>query len=536
MTPGLLFRRIDFLTPEFMITPLLGKSFIGNTRSSSSEIHCHAVQPGTDIQLEPAYLTATLDEIDLTMALASKASPIYSNRSGKSRAHFLRTIVTEIDAVTDDIVERGQLETALSETRLRGETARTLGQLRMYAAQIEEGSWVDARIERADPDRKPNPKVDLRSMLRPLGPVAVFCASNFPVAYSVAGGDTASALAAGCPVVVIAHEAHPGVAEIVAAAVIRAAQLCEMPEGVFSMLYGGGRTVGKAVVEHPVTQAVGFTGSRAGGLALTEIASRRPQPIPVYAEMSSINPIVILPGALARGEENLAEAFCHSLTQGVGQFCTNPGLVFLPAGMGEIFLTKIKSFIESAPPGMMLHAGICKSFVDSTVAVAATKGVKTLVRSAIAAQSGEASPVVFTISIEDFLANPSLEKEMFGPATLIVRGSVDEIVAAIPKLEGQLTATLHASDAELAAHSSLVDALRQRAGRLIFNGWPTGVEVCNSIVHGGPFPATSDGRSSSVGTMAIFRFCRPVAWQNFPDASLPAELQNANPLGINRME
>ncbi|GAA5129718.1 aldehyde dehydrogenase (NADP(+)) [Luteolibacter yonseiensis] len=519
-----------------MTTSLLGTSFIGYSRSTGNEPHCNAVQLGTGAKLEPVYLSATPDEVEKAMALAAAAFPIYSNFSGKTRAGFLRAIATEIEGAVEDIVARGQLETALPEPRLRGETGRTVGQLRMFATQIEEGSWVDARIERAEPDRKPVPKVDLRSMLRPLGPVAVFCASNFPLAYSVAGGDTASALAAGCPVVVIAHEAHPGVAEIVAAAVIRAAKLTDMPEGVFSVLYGGGRTVGQAVVKHPVTQAVGFTGSRAGGTALMDIAANRPQPIPVYAEMSSINPIVILPGALERGEEALAESFFGSLTLGVGQFCTNPGLVFLPTGEGRTFLAKLKSLIEASGPGMMLHAGISKSYAGSKSAVAAAPGVETLAASRSTVADGQGASAVFTVAIADFLKNESLQKEMFGPATLIVRGTVEEIEAAIPKLEGQLTASLHATDDELANHGPLVQALQRRAGRLIFNGYPTGVEVCHSIVHGGPFPATSDGRSTSVGTMAIYRFCRPVAWQSFPDAALPPELQEANPLGIKRME
>jgi 2,5-dioxopentanoate dehydrogenase len=514
---------------------LLGTSFIGYSRSSGTEVCGHGIQPGTGTILEPAYLSATPDEVERAMALAAAAFPAYSNLTGKTRAGFLRAIATEIEAVVEDIVPRGQLEAALPEARLRGETARTTGQLRMFANLIEEGSWVDARIERADPDRKPIPKVDLRSMLRPLGPVAVFCASNFPLAFSVAGGDTASALAAGCPVVVIAHSSHPGVAEIVAGAVIRAAQATGMPEGVFSVLYGGGRSIGQAVVKHPVIQAVGFTGSRTAGTALMATANARPQPIPVYAEMSSVNPIVILPGALDRGEEALAEAFFGSLTLGVGQFCTNPGLVFLPTEKGDAFLTKLKSLIETAAPGTMLNAGICKAFQDATATFASAPGVQTLARTGIEASPGQAAPAVFTVAIKDFLANHALQGEMFGPATLIVRGSIAEIQAAIPLLEGQLTATLHATDAELAAHADIVHALQQRAGRLIFNGFPTGVEVCNSMVHGGPFPSTSDGRSTSVGTMAIFRYCRPVAWQSFPDAALPAELQEANPLGIKRM-
>lgn len=519
-----------------MTTPLLGTSFIGYSRATGTEPCGNAVQPGTGTKLEPTYLTATPAELDHAMALAAAAFPIYSNLSGKTRAGFLRTIATEIEAVVDDIVARGQLETALPEARLRGETARTTGQLRMFASLIEEGSWLDARIDRADPDRKPIPKVDLRSMQRPLGPVAVFCAGNFPMAYSVAGGDSASALAAGCPVVVIAHASHPGVAEIVANAVIRAAILTHMPDGVFSVLYGGGRKVGQAVVKHPVTQAVGFTGSRAGGTALMDSAAGRKQPIPVYAEMSSVNPVVILPGALERGEEALAEAFFGSLTLGVGQFCTNPGLVFIPADQGDGFLTKLKSLVVAGTPGTMLNATICQSFADSTAALAAATGVQTLARSTTEAGPGQGAPVVFTVSISDFLKNETLQGEMFGPATLIVRGSLEEIEAAIPHLEGQLTASLHASAAELADNASLVHALQMRAGRLIFNGFPTGVEVCNSMVHGGPFPSTSDGRSSSVGTMAIFRFCRAIAWQSFPDAALPAELQAANPLGIKRME
>ncbi|HEX7262499.1 MAG TPA: aldehyde dehydrogenase (NADP(+)), partial [Luteolibacter sp.] len=517
-----------------MITSLLGTSFIGHSRSIGTEPCGNAVQPGTGTLLEPTYISATEEEVEQAMALAAAAFPVYSNLSGQTRAAFLRAIALEVESVVEDIVERGQLETALPEARLRGETARTVGQLRMFANLIEEGSWVDARIDRAEPERKPIPKVDLRSMLRPLGPVAVFCAGNFPLAYSVAGGDTAAALAAGCPVIVIAHESHPGVAEIVATAVIKAARETWMPEGVFSVLYGGGRKVGQAVVTHPVTQAVGFTGSRAGGTALMEIAANRPQPIPVYAEMSSVNPLVILPGALARGEEALAEAFFGSLTLGVGQFCTNPGLVFLPAGKGEGFLTKLKSLVEAGTPGMMFNAAICRSYAESTATIAAMKGVETLVRCATETGPGQGAPAVFTVTIEDFLTDQALQHEMFGPATLIVRGTPREIEAAISQLEGQLTASLHATDVELAESPDLVFALQNRAGRLIFNGFPTGVEVCNSMVHGGPFPATSDGRSSSVGTMAIYRFCRPIAWQSFPDAALPAELQEANPLGIKR--
>ena len=519
-----------------MITTLTGTSFIGYSRSTGTQPCGQAVNPATGEALAPVYLSATPEEVDQAMALAAAAFPIYSNLSGATRAAFLRKIADNIEAVVEDIVIRGPQETALPEPRMRGETGRTVGQLRMFAALLEEGSWVDARIERAQPDRQPVPKPDLRSMLRPLGPVAVFCASNFPLAFSVAGGDTASALAAGCPVVVIAHSSHPGCAEIVANAVIAAAKSCGMPEGVFSVLYGGGRTVGQAVVKHPVIQAVGFTGSRAAGTALMETAAKRPQPIPVYAEMSSINPVVFLPGALAKGETALAEAYYGSLTLGAGQFCTNPGLVFLPVEQGNEFLSKLKSLVEVGAPSTMLNAAICKAFADATESLSNISEVDVLARSSAEKAHGQCAPAVFTVSVGDFLKNEDLQAEMFGPGALIVRGSVAQIEAAIAKLEGQLTASLHGTVEELTQHASLVNALQHRAGRLIFNGFPTGVEVCNSMVHGGPFPATSDGRSTSVGTMAIYRFCRAVAWQSFPDAALPLELQEGNPLGIRRME
>ncbi len=518
-----------------MTSSLLGTSIIGYSRGSGSDVCGRGIHQAAGAPLEPDYVSATTEEMNRAVELAAAAFPEYSALPGKVRAGFLRAIAAEIEGVAEDLASRGPLETGLPEARLRGETGRTTGQLRLFASLLEEGSWVDARIEHAQPDRAPVPKPDVRSMLRPLGPVAVFCASNFPLAFSVAGGDTASALAAGCPVVVIAHASHPGLAEIVGAAVMRAALATGMPEGVFSLLYGGGRSIGMSVVQHPVIQAVGFTGSRAGGTALMAAAANREQPIPVYAEMSSVNPVVILPGALARGEVALAEAFFGSLTLGVGQFCTNPGLVFLPEGTGAEFLGKLKSLVEAGSPGTMLNGSICRAFADEVEAFASTEGVETIARCATPAGPGQGAPAVFSVSLRRFLEADLLQGEMFGPAALIVRGSIVEIEAAIPELEGQLTATVHGTEAELAAHASLVAALQQRAGRLIFNAFPTGVEVCHSMVHGGPFPATSDGRSTSVGSMAIHRFVRPVAWQGFPDSCLPAELQEGNPLGIRRM-
>lgn len=519
-----------------MTTDLTGTSFIGFSRSAGTEPCGQAVNPATGEKLSPQYMAATPEEVEQAMSLAASAFPAYSSLPGSARAGFLRAIADKIDGAVEDIAARGPQETGLPEARMRGETGRTVGQLRLFATLLEEGSWVDARIECAQPDRQPIPKVDLRSMLRPLGPVAIFCASNFPLAFSVAGGDTASALAAGCPVVVIAHSSHPGVAEIVGNAVIAAVKETGMPGGVFSLLYGGGRTVGQAVVKHPVIKAVGFTGSRGAGTALMASAAARPQPIPVYAEMSSVNPLVFLPGALARGEAALAEAYYGSLTLGAGQFCTNPGLVFLPDGSGDEFLATLKGLVEGGQPATLLNAGICEAYASAAKHFESAAGVSVLAKASAAAGHGQALPTVFTVSIEDFMKDESLQGELFGPGSLIVRGSLEKIEQAMLNLEGQLTASLHGTEDELVASSGLVYAMQKCAGRLIFNGFPTGVEVCSSMVHGGPYPATSDGRSSSVGTMAIYRFCRPVAWQSFPGAALPAELQDGNPLGIKRIE
>ncbi len=427
------------------------------------------------------------------------------------------------------------LETGLPEARLRGETARTTGQLKMFADLIEEGSWVDARIERPQPERAPLPKPDLRSKKRPLGPVTVFCASNFPLAFSVAGGDTASALAAGCPVLVKAHHSHPGLAELVGNCVVQAAQQTGMPEGVFSLLFGSGRSVGVALVEAPAVQAVGFTGSRAGGTALMKAAAARKQPIPVYAEMSAVNPVVLLPEALAERGEAIAEGLFGSLTLGVGQFCTNPGLVFLQDSGGSAFHNKLIQLVNGAGEGVMLNPGIAAAYRDSTAAIAGQPGVEAVATAAAAGGANCGVPALFSVPVETFRKNPELQAEMFGPATLLVHGDLQEIEKAIAELEGQLVGTIHGTASELEANSSLVRTLERRCGRLVYNGFPTGVEVCHAMVHGGPYPATSDGRSTSVGTQAIDRFCRLVAWQGFPDAALPEELRSANPLQIWRM-
>lgn len=513
---------------------MLGTSFIGYSRGGSVGPFSSAINPATQEVMEPAYASPSAEEVETAVQLAAKAFPIYRNLPAATRATFLRTIASEIEAVADAIAARGCAETGLPEARLRGETGRTVGQLRLFAAMLDEGSWVDARIEHAQPDRTPIPKVDIRSMLRPLGPVVVFCASNFPLAYSVAGGDSASALAVGCPVIVKAHSSHPGTSEIVAEAVIKAAQACGMPEGVFSVLYGSGVTVGGALVQHPAIKAVGFTGSHKGGRALMDLAAARPEPIPVYAEMSSINPVAILPGAIAERAAALAEGFYQSLTLGVGQFCTNPGLLLLPKGAESEFIAALKEKIAAAPTGTMLNAGICKAYQDATAACAAQAGV-TVISSAQQAAPGQATPAVFLCDAEAFLKSSALSDEMFGPASLIISGTAEQFLLIAEALEGQLTASVHGTEGDFANAGALLEILERKAGRLIFNGFPTGVEVCHSMVHGGPYPSTSDGRSTSVGTMAAYRFTRPVAWQNTPDALLPDELKENNPLGIPRL-
>lgn len=484
--------------------------------------------------MEPGYAAPSAEEVESAVQLAAAAFPQYRQTTASQRAQFLRCIAEEIEGSADALAARGTAETGLPEARLRGETGRTVGQLRMFATMLDDGSWVDARIETAIPDRAPLPKADIRSMLRPLGPVVVFCASNFPLAFSVAGGDTASALAAGCPVIVKAHSSHPGTAELVAEAVVRAAQKCAMPDGVFSVLYGSGRDVGMALVTHPAIKAVGFTGSRPGGRALMDAAAARPEPIPVYAEMSSINPVVMLPGVLGEKATALAEGFFQSLTMGVGQFCTNPGLVFLPEGSQQAFLSALENHIKNAAPGVMLNAGICQAYRDATAATARHQGV-TQFASDVSANQGQGSPMFFVCSAQTLLQSPALTHEMFGPASLIVIGSNDEIIAAAKTLEGQLTASIFGTDADFSQATELLEILERKVGRLIFNGYPTGVEVCNTMVHGGPYPSTSDGRSTSVGTMAVFRFTRAVAWQNCPQALLPDELKDSNPLKIPQM-
>jgi 2,5-dioxopentanoate dehydrogenase len=515
---------------------LTGRSIIGFKRGKTGGADLHGFNPATGETLAPAYHFATNAEVNEAAELASKAFHHYSQTTGVQRATFLRKIASNIEALGDGLISRATQETGLPEGRIRTETGRTCNQLRLFADLVEEGSWVDARIDHADPSRAPIPKPDVRSMLKPLGPVVVFGASNFPLAFSVAGGDTASALAGGNPVIVKAHHAHPGTSELVGMAVSDAARACELDEGVFSLIYGSGSEIGTALVKHPLIKAGGFTGSRSGGRALFDAASSRPEPIPFYAEMSSVNPVVILPEALRTRMDQIASGLHGSVTLGAGQFCTNPGLLFLQAGDdADAFVSKLGELMAGTGEQTMLTPGIRSSYQKGLASRLDQAGV-----AAVAQKTAEAScaagAALFKVDAPTYLANAVLNEEIFGPTTLLVTYENDrQLLELAHSLEGQLTATIHASEKELTENQQLIDVLQTKAGRLLFNGFPTGVEVCHAMVHGGPYPATSDGRSTSVGTRAVFRFTRQVCFQSFPDAALPDELKEENPLRIWRL-
>lgn len=519
---------------------LTGRSLIGSMRGEARGETFAGLNPATGERLSPDYHSASAEETDRAIELAASAFATYSRLSGSAKAAFLRRIADEIVALTEPITARAVAETALPAARIQMEIGRTANQLRLFATLVEEGSWVDARIDRADPSRAPVPKPDVRSMLRPLGPVAVFGASNFPLAFSVAGGDTASALAAGCPVVVKAHPAHPGTSELVGLAIAKAARDLELPEGVFSLIFDAGYERAVQIVKHPLIKAAGFTGSRAGGRALIEAASARAEPIPFYAEMSSINPVFILPGALRERGEQIAAGLHSSVTLGAGQFCTNPGLLLMmnDEAAGE-FTERLASLISASPGFTLLTPGIAKAYRSG---IAAHKGRATALAEGTAgggdenATSTEAQAALFHTEAARFLSDPSLSEEVFGPATLIVRaGRRDELLEVARNLEGQLTATVHGTEEDLREYGDLIAILETKAGRLIWNAYPTGVEVCHAMVHGGPWPATSDLRTTSVGTRAIVRFARPVCYQGMPDLALPDELKDSNPLKIWRL-
>ena len=517
---------------------LHGQNIIAGQPQASAGATFHGLNPVTSETLAPTYQEAETAQINAAVEAAAQAFDAYRQVSAAQRAVFLERIADEILALGDDLLQRAHAESALPLERLTGERGRTMGQLKQFAALVREGSWVEARLDLAQPERAPLPKPDIRRMLIPLGPVAVFAASNFPLAFSVAGGDAASALAAGCPVVLKAHPAHPGTAEMVARAVASAAEATGMPAGVFSLIHGTSHAVGATLVKHPLIKAVGFTGSLRGGRALFDAAAARPEPIPVYAEMGSINPVFILPGALRERADALAEGMKNSVTMGVGQFCTCPGLaVALRDESFTRFAAKLETLIEAAPTATMLYPAIAQAYAAGVQGLAGIEGVKTTqAKQTAELHKTHASPTVFTTDAATFAAHHALSEEIFGPATVVVacdeRAQLETIARA---LDGHLTATIHGTDEDLRDYAGLVEILATKAGRLIFNGYPTGVEVCPAMQHGGPYPATTDARTTSVGTAAIARFARPVAYQGFPQTVLPVELQNENPRGIWRL-
>jgi NADP-dependent aldehyde dehydrogenase len=507
--------------------PVSGQLFIGGERVSTPATFV-AMNPASGEAMQPPFSAADQAAVDKACALAWSAFDGFREIDSDVRARFLETIADQIMALGDELLERAHAESGLPLARLTGERARTTGQLRLFADELRSGRWLGIRIDPALPDRKPLPRSDLRQRKIALGPVVVFGASNFPLAFSVAGGDTAAALAAGCPVIAKGHPAHPGTGELVAQAIVAAVQACSLPPGVFSLLNGTSNELGGSLVAHPLVKAAAFTGSRAGGLALLKIANERNEPIPVYAEMSSINPVLLLPGALAARAEALGKEFVTSLTLGVGQFCTNPGLVFALDGPDfERFIASATAALQQVSPAPMLTAGIHSAYEKGVARLSDHQHVSMLARGAESSGKHCGRAALFSTTADALLKNPDVAHEIFGASSVVVRcRDVAQLLSVLESLEGQLTATLHltAQDETLAAQ--LLPVLERKVGRVIANGWPTGVEVAHAMVHGGPFPATSDGRSTSVGTLAIERFLRPVCYQDFPVGLLPKALRN----------
>ncbi len=507
---------------------ITGKFFVGAREAAGRDTYS-ALDAATGTVLEPPFHVASRSDIDQACELAARAFDPFRETSIENRARFLEAIADNIAGIGDDLIARGMAETGLPRPRLEGERARTIGQLRLFAGVVRRGSWLTLRVDTALPDRTPR-RPDLRMRRIPVGPVAIFGASNFPLAFSVAGGDTASALAAGCPVVVRGHAAHPGVGELVARAIATAVVDCDLPQGVFSYVAGPAHELGKALVANPYIKAVGFTGSRAGGLALCAVAAARPEPIPVYAEMSSVNPVFLLPGALEHDADNIAKGFVASLTQGAGQFCTNPGLIFAVAGAGlDRFIAAAGTALSSCNAQTMLTPGIQHAYTDAIAWLSRAHGVATQARGHDAAASQQAQAALFVTDAATFRQNPRLAQEVFGPAAILVRvDDADSLPGLVDVLEGQLSATIHLRETDFALAARLIPALERKVGRIIANGWPTGVEVAHAMVHGGPFPATSDSRTTSVGSLAIERFLRPVCYQDIPSVLLPDALRDGD--------
>lgn len=504
-----------------------GKNIIGFQSFDGGDVVLKAHEAATNKELPERFIAATSDEVDQTVKLAAAASTEFAQTAPENRAQFLEAIAEEIEGIGDLLIERASIESGLPAARLTGERGRTCNQLRLFAEVVREGSWVEAAIDLADPDRTPLPKPDVRKMLVGIGPVVVFTASNFPLAFSTAGGDTASALAAGCPVIIKAHEAHLGTNELVANAIKLAAHKTGMPEGVFSSLNGEGYKTGEQLINHPDIKAVAFTGSFRGGMALYQMAQKRKEPIPVFAEMGSINPVIFCPNILKENSEEAATVYAGSITLGAGQFCTNPGLLIgISSPDTDRFKESLAAQLNAVPTATMLTEGIAQNFSHSKQRALSQQGV-------LCPTEGTATLAV--TSGANFISNPTLHHEIFGPMSILVEcQDEDELIEVIGKLQGQLTGTIMAHEKDYSLAKKVADALQEKVGRVIWNGAPTGVEVCHAMHHGGPFPAATDSRFTSVGVSAIKRFARPVCYQNFPDEFLPGALKHKNELNILR--
>ncbi len=516
---------------------ITGKNYIGYQQVATGNKTYTTFNPQTNTENDTVFTEATNDEINQAVKLASSAFRTYKSMSGIKKAAFLNAIADEILALDMVLINRYCSETGLPEGRAKGERGRTVGQLRMFADLLLEGSWVEATIDTAQHNREPMPKSDIRKMLIPLGPVVVFGASNFPLAYSTAGGDTAAALASGCPVIVKSHPMHAGTGELVASAIVKAAQKTGMPEGVFSNLNSSGIEVGAQLVKHPGVKAVGFTGSIKGGRALYDLAAQREEPIPVFAEMGSINPVVILPEALKAKGSDWATTYASSITLGTGQFCTNPGLLLGIKGENlSLFIDTLSQEIINIEPSCMLHPHILDAYEANRVKATSQADLKVVAEYKSSVQDNYAKQTVTTVSGDTFLNNTTLHHEVFGPYSIVVACSdANQLQNIISKLEGQLTGTIIATDSEIKTYPEIVSAMQNRVGRLIFNGVPTGVEVCPSMNHGGPYPASTDSRFTAVGIHSIKRWIRPFSYQDWPNDLLPDALKNENPLGISRL-
>ena len=516
---------------------ITGKNYIGNNLSARGNKTYTTFNPQLNKENEFNFVEATPEEIDQAVQLAKNAYYEFSRISGTRKAEFLNAIADEIIALDNLLIKTYCAETGLPEGRAMGERGRTIGQLRSFADLVKEGSWVEACIDNAIPNRAPIPKPDLRKMLIPLGPVVVFGASNFPLAYSTAGGDTAAAFAAGCPVIVKSHPMHAGTGELVASAIVKAAEKTNMPNGVFSNLNSSGIEVGVALVKHPDVKAVGFTGSIRGGRALFDLASQREEPIPVFAEMGSVNPVVVMPEAVQKRGGTLANTYAGSITLGSGQFCTNPGLLLGIKGDALThFIKNLSDAIVKIEPSCMLHPNIIGAYESNKQKAVSQDGLRVVADYPTDVQTNYARQTITTVEGKTFLENATLHQEVFGPYSIVVQcEDIEQLEQIIAKLEGQLTGTIIAEESELSKYPGVVSALQNRVGRLIFNGVPTGVEVCPSMHHGGPYPSSTDSRFTAVGIHSIKRWVRPISYQDWPNNLLPVELRNENPLNLLRI-